>query len=111
MRIKILKHVQTVNDMIKAHIPYTFVRKFGEDDCAQVSKDILKYKICGIVEEMPEEGKNYIMGDTEIIPYLKQMEPVLDKAAFGRLASMFLPGGKRKNHRIRMPGHSGSDFR
>lgn len=96
MRTKILKHVQTVNDMIKAHIPYTFVRKFGEDECAQVSKDILKYKICGIVEEMPEEGKNYIMEDTEIIPYLKQMEPVLDKTAFWRLASMFCQAGKEK---------------
>lgn len=96
MKKKMMRHIQTVSDMVKSCIPYTFISEFGEEKCRQVSAEIMRRKVNHIVGEMSEVGKKYFMEDIKILSYLKQMEAVLDDTAFSRLESMLQQTRKEK---------------
>lgn len=96
MKKQILRHIQTVSDMEKAHIPYTFVKKFGEESCAQVSRSIIGQEISGIIRKLPEDVRSCFMKDSGLVDYLKQMEPVLDENTLPRLQSLLCQAGEEK---------------
>lgn len=88
MKKQILRHIQTVSDMEKAHIPYAFVHQFGEERCAQITRHILEEKISDIIQKLSEDAQRYLMGDSGLILYLKQMKPVLGENTLTRLQSL-----------------------
>ncbi|MDO5337153.1 MAG: hypothetical protein Q4E89_06795 [Eubacteriales bacterium] len=96
MEKQILRHIQTVSDMERAHIPYTFVKKFGEERCAQVSRAIIELELPGIIRKLSEDTCGYFMKDSRMVGYLKQMEPVLEENALTRLQSLFYQAGEEK---------------
>lgn len=97
MKKQILKHIQVVNEMEKAHIPYGFVSKFGAESCWQISRRILELGISWIVEKMSAAEKEYLMGDMALLRYLKQLEPVLgDMSIWVRLKNLIYQAGEEK---------------
>lgn len=96
MKEQILHHIHTVKNMELAHVPFTFVREFGEEKCRQVSDSVLENDIRESVETMSEGAKKYFMEDPEMIPYVKRLRALMSDLTERRLESLLAQAGEEK---------------
>lgn len=96
MKEQVLRHIQTVGNMLSSNLPLKFIGDYGEEKSRQACAWIMGQGIAPFADKISVEAKRYFMCDPEVAARIKEMTAEGESIFILRLEQLFVQAKQEK---------------